>query len=209
MEIHTDIEQGSEQWHALRAGIPTASEFDKLVTGTGKPSTQITGYAATLAAESYAGRPLDRWQGNAATERGHEFEPEARADYEFTNDVEAVQVGFITNYGAGCSPDSLIGDDGVLEIKCQLAKGYVETLAYWNKHKRCPPGYIPQTQGQLLICDRDWVDLLFYHPDPKLWECRLTIRMGRDEAYIRALLQGIKAVLAERDELVEMLRAAA
>lgn len=203
-EFH-DVEQGTDAWFALRAGTPTASEFDKLVTGTGKPSTQLSGYAATLAAELYAGRPLERWEGNHATARGHEIEPEARAAYEFLHDVQAVQVGFVTNHGAGCSPDSLIGDRGLLEIKSQMAKGHVETLAYYRKHQKAPPGYLPQVQGQLLVCERDWVDLSFYHPDLP----GLIVRVERDEAYIRALLVGIRAVLAERDELVEMLRAAA
>lgn len=204
LEIH-DCEQGSDEWHALRAGRPTASEFSKLVSGTGKASTQVAGYAATLAAEFYAGRPLERFEGNRATERGHEIEPEARSAYEFLNDCETVQVGFITNFDAGCSPDSMVGDVGLLEIKSQLAKGHVETLAYHHKHRKCPPGYYSQVQGQLLVCEREWCDLVFHHPDLP----GLTIRVDRDEAYIRELLKGIKAVIAQRDELVAMLRGAA
>lgn len=202
MEIHNDIEQGTEEWHALRAGRPTASEFSKLVTGTGKPSTQIADYAAVLAAELFAGKPLDRWEGNSATERGSELEPIARASYEFDSGVEVVQVGFVTNFDAGCSPDGLVGDDGLTEYKCQLAKGHVQTLAYWHKHRKCPPAYYPQVQGQLLICEREWSDLNFYHPDLP----PLVIRVTRDEPYMRELLKGIRAVNEQRDALTEVLR---
>lgn len=203
MIIH-NCEQNSDEWFALRAGLPTASSFDKLVTGTGKASAQISGYAATLAAELYAGRPLERWEGNRATERGHEVEPEARAAYAFIHEVEPVQVGLVVNHGAGCSPDSLIGDAGLLEIKSQMAKGHVETLAYHRKSGKVPPSYMPQLQGQLLVCEREWVDIMFYHPDLP----GLTIKVYRDESYIRELMRGIQAVIAERDELVAMLRSA-
>jgi hypothetical protein len=202
--IH-DCEQNSEAWYGLRAGLPTASEFPKIITGTGKASAQVSDYAAQLAAEMFAGRPLDRWEGNAATERGHEIEKIARANYEFERELTVDRPGFITNYGAGCSPDGLVGTDGIHEIKCQLAKNHVQTLAYYYKHRTCPPGYVPQVQGQLLICEREWNDLHFFHPDLP----SVVIRIKRDEPYIAALRSGIKTVLAERDALVAMLRSAA
>jgi hypothetical protein len=200
-----DVEQGTDEWFAARVGIPTASSFSRLVTGTGKASSQLSDYAAELAADMYAGKPLERWGGNDATERGHEIEPQARFSYEFDNGVEVVRVGFIVNHGAGCSPDGLVGDDGLHEIKCQMAKGHVQTLAYYAKHKTCPPGYLPQVQGQLLICEREWADLDFFHPDLP----GLRVRVARDETYITGLLQGIRLVIEQRNELVEMLRRAA
>lgn len=204
MEI-IDCEQNTEEWFALRAGRPTASEFSKIVSGTGKASTQLAGYAATLAAELFAGQPLERWEGNRATELGHEMEPLARAAYEFQNEVKVVQVGFVTNHGAGCSPDGFVLDDGLHEIKSQLAKGHVQTMAYYRKNGKCPPDYYSQVQGQLLICEREWCDLDFFHE----FLPGLTIRVERDEPYIRELLKGIALVIEQRDELVEMLRAAA
>jgi hypothetical protein len=200
-----DVEQGTDEWFAARVGIPTASSFSRLVTGTGKASSQLSDYAAELAADMYAGKPLERWGGNEATERGHETEPQARYSYEFDNGVEVVKVGFIVNHGAGCSPDGLVGDDGLHEIKCQMAKGHVQTLAYYSKNKACPPGYLPQVYGQLLICEREWCDLSFFHPDLP----GLTVRVVRDESYMAELLRGIKAVCEERDKLVEMIRSAA
>lgn len=204
MLIIHDCEQNTSEWDALRAGRPTASAFSRIVTGSGKPSDQLSGYAAELAAELYAGKPLESWGGNRATERGHEVEPLARANYEFMNDVVVKRIGFATNHDAGCSPDGLVGDDGLHEVKCQLPKGHVETLAYYHRNKKCPAGYIPQVQGQLLILEREWVDLNFYHPDLR----SLVIRIYRDEAFIRALLRQIKAVNEKRDAYVEILKAA-
>jgi hypothetical protein len=197
-----ECEQNTDEWIQWRVGLPTASEFSKLVTGTGKASTQLSDYAATLAAELFAGKPLERWEGSWATERGHEVEPIARANYEFLNEVEVVRVGFVVNFDAGCSPDGLVGDSGLHEIKCQLPKGHVQTLHYHRKNGKCPPAYYPQVQGQLLICEREWCDLDFYHPDLP----GLTIRVYRDEEYISMLKGQIAAVNAERDSYVEMLR---
>ncbi len=72
-----DVEQGSEEWYALRAGKPTASEFSKLITSKGEPSKSAATYAITLAIEAYAGGPVDAWEGNAHTERGKNLEAEA------------------------------------------------------------------------------------------------------------------------------------
>lgn len=196
------VKQGTDDWLLARVGLATASQFSLLITGTGKPSASLEGYAATLAADKYAGRPLERWTGNAATERGHELEPIARANYEFVHGVSVEQVGFITNFGAGCSPDGLVGADGLHEIKNQMPKGHVETLAYYSRHKSCPPGYMPQVQGQLLICEREWCDLDFFSEDLPT----LTVRIGRDEDYIACLLEQIERVNEKRDEYLQMLR---
>ena len=104
-----NMEQGSEAWFALRAGMPTASEAGKLVTGTGKASTSITDYAYQLAGELYAGKPLDRFEGNVHTERGNELEPLALDAYTLKTGEWITQVGFCTTGDGsyGCSPDAL------------------------------------------------------------------------------------------------------
>ncbi len=188
----------------LRVGIPTASEFKSIITSQGKAATGLGGYAATLAAEAYAEKPLERWAGNQWSERGHELEPEARVAYEFLQDAEVVQVGFVTNIGAGCSPDGLVGDDGLVEIKCLSPKAHVQTLAYLAKHDKCPPEYYTQVQGQILLCERGWCDILFYHPD--LPEGRL--RVGRHAGFLDKLCAAIQDVINQRDELLTMLEAA-
>lgn len=205
MRIH-DVEQGSDEWFALRSGKPTASEFSKLITSTGEPSKSLSGYAITLAGELYAGKHLDAWEGNAYTDRGKLLEDDARKMYAFLHDVEPVQVGFVTDDALlyGCSPDSFIGDDGMTEIKCLKAENHIKAILYYKKHKKCPPDYVQQTQGQIMVCEREWCDLFFYHPELP----RLTIRQHRDDAIAVALKGAIATVLTERDIIIEQLRAA-
>jgi len=127
-----DVAQGTDEWHALRAGLPTASEFSKLVTSKGEPSKSMTAYAMELAGELYAGRPLDAWEGNKYTERGHEIEHEARLAYAMRGEpVE--EIGFVTDDEGlwGCSPDGLVGEYGMIEIKC-LPKKHISVLLYFN-----------------------------------------------------------------------------
>lgn len=203
MIIH-ECDQGSEEWLSLRAGIPTASNFSKLITSTGAESKSLSGYALTLAGELYAGKPLDGFGGNKWTERGHELEDSARARYEMLNDVESEQVGFITDdeKSHGCSPDSLIGNNGMLEIKCLKAENHIKAILYHRKNGKMPPDYAQQTQGQMMVCERDWCDLVFYHPDLPM----LTIRSAPDAKIIAALKSQIGIVIAERDLILGELR---
>ena len=196
MILH-DAEQRSEDWYRLRAGLPTASEFSKIVTSKGEPSKTAATYAITLACELYAGKPVDAWEGNTWTERGREYEQEALDFYAFASDAEVVPVGFVTDDDGsmGCSPDGLVGDDGMVEVKCLKAENHVKTILYHRKHAKCPTDYVQQTQGQMMICGRQWCDLIFYHPDLPM----LTIRQEPDPAFQQALTEGIRDVLKERD----------
>jgi len=203
MKIH-DVEQRSDEWYALRAGKATASEFAKLVTSKGAPSKSLDKYAITLAAEAFAGGPVDAWDGNYHTERGRALEDEAIKLYEFANDVSVVPVGFITNDDEtiGCSPDGLVGDDGMVEIKCLKAETHVETMLYYKKHGRIPTKYVQQTQGQMMICKREWCDLVFYHPVLPM----LAIRETPDTDVRMGLVTGLKDVAEERDRVLEIMR---
>lgn len=166
MQIHKNIEQGSDAWYQLRAGKATASVFSKLVTPAGKPSKSLGPYARLLAAEDVLGRSLEQFSGNASTERGNELEPEARNFYEFTTSSKVEEVAFITNDAgtAGCSPDSLVGGDGLLEIKCPMEQKFMDCLVHIHEGK-CPPDYWIQVQAQMFISEREWCDLLVYHPE--------------------------------------------
>lgn len=198
MIVH-DCEQGSPEWFALRAGLPTASEFSSLITSTGEPSKSMPGYAITLAAEKYAGKPVDKWEGNSHTERGKLLEDDARSWYAFVKDRTITKVGFVTTDDGryGCSPDSFVDDNGMLEIKCLKAENHVKALLYFRRHGKCPPDYVQQTQGQLLVCGRQWCDLLFYHPDLP----SLVIRIEPRSVLADALLAQIDCVIAERDRV--------
>jgi len=201
MIIH-DVEQGSEEWHTLRAGIPTASEFSKLVTSTGAVSKSMPEYAMALAAEKYAGKVLDGFMGNKYTDRGKDLEESARMAYSMDNDIDVEQVGFITNdlMQYGCSPDGLAGP-GLVEFKCQIPKEHVKTLMYFDKHGRAPTTYIAQVQGQMFVTGRPWCDLVFYHPDLPM----LQIRITPDQLVIDTLKKQLKAVEAERNLCLKVL----
>lgn len=204
MQIH-DVDQNSDEWYSLRCGVPTASEFSNIITSAGAPSKSLRPYAAQLAADAFAGMPLERWQGNQWTDRGHELEDRARAAYELAHGVDAVRVGFVTNYGAGASPDSLVGDAGACEIKCLSPKHHVLALAYVRKHGRCPTDYVAQCHGQILICERQWVDLWFWHPELP----SVAVRVERDDEFQASLRKQIQAVIAERDQFMTILQEAA
>lgn len=201
--IHT-CEQGTEAWATLRVGVATASNFSRLVTGTGAASKSLAGYARELAAELFAGKSLDAFDGNVWMDRGKEKEAEAIELYEFTNELIVDRVGFITNdeNTAGCSPDGLISDNGGLEIKCLKAESHIEVVTYHKKHGKCPPKYLPQVQGSLLITARAWWDQCFYHPDLP----PLIVRNLPDLEWHGKLQAAINEAITERDKILAMMR---
>lgn len=203
MKIH-EVEQRSDEWYALRAGMPTASEFSKIVTSKGEPSKSAAGYAITLANEMFAGKPVDAWEGNAWTERGREMETRAIELYEFAHDLDIVPVGFVTDDKGemGCSPDGLVGSEGLIEVKCLKGENHTKAILYFQKHGRCQPDYIQQAQGQMMICGRAWCDVVFYNPELPM----LTIRMTPDKDVQYALMDGIPKLCAERDAVLAALR---
>jgi len=203
MIIH-EVEQRSDDWYALRLGTPTASNFGKLVTSKGELSNRLNDYAVTLAGERLAGVALDAWQGNPYMERGTQLEEEAVAFYEFEGEIDVQQVGFVTDNDGlyGCSPDGLVELDGMLEIKCLKAENHIKAILYHRKHGCCPPKYVQQTQGQMMICEREWCDLLFYHPDLP----NLVIRQYPDPGLAEALQSALIQVCAERDRIYEELK---
>jgi hypothetical protein len=202
MNIH-NVEQGTEDWLKLRAGVPTASEFSKIITSAGKASTQLNTYAAQLAAEFIAGKPLERWEGNQWTERGKNIEAEAREAYAFDYGVEVAQVGFVTNHGAGCSPDGLVGDEGLVEIKCLSPAQHVLVYDFWHRNGGIPADYLPQNRGQMWVCDRQWNEMFFYYPDPLIPSFRH--RIFRDATFDAQLRMQVAKVLAQRDAFVKTL----
>lgn len=199
--IALELEQYSPGWWAVRLGLPTASRFKDLLTATGAPSKSTQAYAEYLAGCLYAGKDIDEWQGNQYTDRGTELEQEARLAYAMSGG-EVQEIGFCTDADGryGASPDGLVGDDGVLEIKC-LPRKHISMLLYWDKHKKVPPEFRAQVQGQLLVTGRNWCDLMFYHPDLP----QKIIRVEPDQEYQEKLIKQIYACLDERDRISAVL----
>ena len=158
-----DVVQNTDEWLQLRAGRPTASEFDQIITPSrGEPSKSADGYANRLLAELMVGKPIKTWQGNFDTDRGKEFEAEAASYYELLSDSSVDVIGFCTSddFSYGASPDRLVGSDGLLEIKCPSASTHIEYLL----NQKIDNKYYAQIQGQLLVTGRSWVDLISYVP---------------------------------------------
>lgn len=203
MLIH-NVQQNTPEWDILRAGIPTMSAGGQLITSKGLPSDSWQNYAITLAAEKYAGKPMQEFFGNRWTERGHELEPEAADLYEFLKEEEVKIVGFITDDKVtyGCSPDRFVGERGLLEIKSLKTEEHIKVMMYYMKHKRVPSLYVIQPQGQILVCEKDWCDSFFYHPDlPPVIH-----RHEPNEKLITALRRQIEIVCAERDRIYQQLK---
>jgi len=200
MEIFDDIEQGSPEWFAIRAGIPTASMYSVVSQKKGPrggiPKGRTT-YMYKLAGEIITGEPMDSYT-NAHMERGKEREAEARELYAIIRDVKPKQVGFVKNDNCGCSPDSFVGDVGLLEIKDALPHIQIERLL----KGALPSEHVHQVQGQLKDTQREWLDFMSH--------CRgmppLIIRVHRDERKIAELKVDIDAFNEELHQLVEKIR---
>ena len=194
-----NCEQGTPEWYAARLGIPTASEFQTLLAkgrGGGDSKGRAT-YMNTLAGERITGELSESYT-NEHMERGKAMEGAARELYSFLHDVEPQQIGFMRRGDVGCSPDSLIGDDGMLEIKTKLPKLQIAVL----KSGEVPAEHIAQLQGQLWVAGRQWVDFVSYWPGlPPFIK-----RVQRDEPYIAALKVAADDFLTELDALVEFIR---
>lgn len=193
MEI-INCEQGTDEWLTARLGVATSSEFDKIITPTGKKSSQIEGYANKLVAEIIMGKPTEIFK-SEWMERGNELEAEAVAFYEMVQGVDAEAVGFVKSFGVGCSPDRLIGDDGLLEVKVPAPHTHAAYLLGGGLSTK----YKPQTQGQLYVTGRQWVDTFSYHPEMP----PVIIRSERDEGFIDLLKEGIEQLHEALDRKIQ------
>jgi putative phage-type endonuclease len=190
-----DVKQGTPEWLQVRLGIPTASNFDKLITTKGAPSKQAMKYIYKLAGEKVCGMQEEGYS-NANMERGVEMEAEARMFYELTTGEVVEQVGFCLHEdGYGCSPDGFVGEDGLIEIKCPTISVHVGYLI----GKELPDDYFQQVQGQLMVTGRKWCDFLSYYPGIKPF----LIRVKRDEPFILALREELKQVTAHLSGVIE------
>lgn len=199
-----DIVQGSPEWHAIRCGRVTASRVADVIakTKTGWGASRAS-YMAELIAERLTGEPAERFT-NAAMAWGTEKEPEARTAYEFYSGVDVVQVGFVehpTIPMTGCSPDGLVGEQGLVEIKAPNTATHVDTLLGGS----VPGKYITQIQWQLACTGRGWCDFVSY--DPRMPESmRLFIRrVHADARVIGDLGAAVIEFLAEMDAKVAAL----
>ena len=190
-----DCQQGSQEWLKARLSVPSASNFSKILTTKGTPSTQAKAYVDALVKEAIAGEPT-YVKVTEAMKRGTELEPYARDRYILETGNQVQEVGFCLHddYQAGASPDGLIGDDGGLEIKSPLGG----TMVSYLRGGRLPSKYFQQVQGCMYITGRKWWDFMAYHPDMK----PLIVRVDRDEHFISCLDETLRKVVDEIERLV-------
>jgi putative phage-type endonuclease len=161
------MEQHSDEWFAARLGKVTASRVADLmaVTKSGY-STSRANYMAELICERLTGQSEERYT-NAAMQWGTDKEPQARASYEFLHDAIVVECGFVVHPSIamfGASPDGLIGNDGLIEIKCPNTATHIDFML----GDSIPSKYVLQMQTQMACTGRKWCDFVSF--DPRLPE---------------------------------------
>lgn len=173
-----DCEQYSAEWWAARRGLPTASNADRIITATGKPSSSATGYMAELIDELV--RPIEerdqaeqeaQFRGNRHTDRGNELEPKAAAWHALVTGLESHPVGLVLRDDgmAACSPDRLVGARGGLEIKAPEGKKH----ALWMIENKLPDEHKQQVHFSLAVSELDFWDFVSFCPGYKPFRIRV------------------------------------
>jgi putative phage-type endonuclease len=200
-----DIEQGTEEWFAIRCGKVTASRIADIIARTKSGySASRANYEAQLICEILTGKPAESFT-NAAMAWGTETEPLARAQYELKTGNMVNQIGFVVHpkiEQAGASPDGLVDNDGLIEIKCPNTSTHLDTLLA----QKVPSKYITQMTWQMVCTGRKWCDFVSY--DSRLPEnLQLFVqRIELDEDYAKKLQNEVVMFLVEVNEKVEKLR---
>ena len=202
----TEIIQGTPEWHQQRLGKVTASRVADVIakTKTGY-STSRENYMAQLICERLTQTPTEGFT-NAAMQWGTETEPKARAAYEAKTFASVTEVAMISHPSipnTGASPDGLIGDDGLIEIKCPNTATHLDTLL----SQKVPGKYVTQMQWQMACTGRQWCDFVSF--DPRLPEhLQLFVkRVSRDADFIKQTEDEIVAFLIELEQKIEALEA--
>ena len=190
MKIH-DLEQGSDEWFALRRGRLTASQYDTVFnqkTMKLNLATSENHMDGVLGEMKCAEEDRPVFKPTYAMERGTRLEPVARLDFELRTSIDVTEVGFVTNeaFGdhIGCSPDGLVdGGKGGIEIKCPMPKAHVRYL----RMGVLPKAYRAQVHGCMAVCEADYWWFTSYCPNFK----DLTLKVYRDE-YTASIAQALK-----------------
>lgn len=199
------MDQRTDEWFQARLGKVTASRVADVMakTKTGYSASRDN-YMAQLIVERMTGKPAESFS-NAAMEWGTAQEPFARAAYEVAKSVMVEEVGFVQHPSieqAGASPDGLVGDDGLVEIKCPNTATHIETLL----SQAVPAKYLPQIQWQLACTNRQWCDFVSFDPrmpeGAQLFVKQVTI----DRDYIAQMEQEVNKFLSEVDQKLSQLR---
>ena len=199
------MEQRTDEWFKARLGKVTASRVSDVLAKIKSGEAAVRrNYKMQLATERLTGQKTDSYF-NQAMQDGIDREDTARQIYEIVRDIKVEQVGFIdhpTIKMAGASPDGLLPDNGVLEIKCPIETTHTTNLL----ERKLPLKYKPQVQFQLASTKRQWCDFISYNPnfEPRLQ--LIVIRVERDDEYIEMLEVKIKEFLGEVEDMIKTLK---
>jgi putative phage-type endonuclease len=200
-----DLEQGTEEWKLARVGHITASRFADAIakTRTGWGASRAN-YMAELICERLTGEPYPQYT-SPAMAWGSQCEPRARAAYSFAKDCDVIETGFVKHAhieSFGCSPDGLVGTEGLCEYKCPNSATHIDTLL----RGVIPGDYITQMMAQMSVTGRQWCDWVSF--DPRLpQQMQLYIRrVKRDDKLIEIMERQAVEFLAELDDKVKQLR---
>jgi hypothetical protein len=198
------MDQGTDDWFAARLGKVTASRIADVVAKTKTGVSASRGnYMAQLIVERMTGKPTESYS-NSAMQWGTSTEPLARAAYEMTTDLMVDEVGFVEHESlsmCGASPDGLVGDKGLIEIKCPNTATHIETLINGTIDNR----YVLQMQWQMACTDREWCDFVSFDPRmPEALQLKI-IRVNMNEMLIAELENQVEQFLNEVQEKVEFL----
>ena len=202
--ILSNSQQGDEDWKLRRSGKFTASRFADLMTnGRGSDTVGQTAltYIQEVATERITGIPIEGFQGNTATDWGHENEPLAIEQYEQRTGYKVMPAPFVTLNGwVGGSPDGLIDTDGLLEVKCPYNSRYhLLRLQYQTPPKQ----YIWQIQGNLWVSGREWLDYVDFDPRFPSGSQLHVIRVHRDDKAIQQLSDRMDLCIEMAQELID------
>lgn len=199
------MEQGTPEWMAERAGRVTASALSNVMMA--KSTAGYQNYMAQLICERLTGEPVETFK-SAAMEHGNETEPQARAFYELETGNDVVECGFIqhpTLTYSGASPDGLIGELGLVEIKCPQPAKHIKNLMGGTIDK----AYALQMQWQMECTGREWCDFVSFNPSfPDHLRLHIT-RVVRDAERIEEIKAAVTTFLAEMDAKMRVLEARA
>ena len=196
------MEQGSKEWLQARCGVITASRIaDLMATNKSGFSTSRANYAAQLVAERMTGNIAESFS-NAAMEWGTATEPAARIAYEWFRDVSVVEVGLVphpTIERSGASPDGLVGDLGLVEIKCPNTATHIGYLL----DGKVPPKYQPQMAWQLSCTGRQWCDFVSFDPRMGHEDQFFCVRYEPPKIYIGELELAVRQFDREIEETIQ------
>lgn len=202
-----DIQQGSDEWFLQKLGKISGSKITLLLSEgrAGKESLTRKKYKNELIRERITGKRIETFK-TPLMRRGIELEPLARVLYEVRNNVMVDQVSFIdhpTIAMAGCSPDGLIGHDGLLEIKCPSPENHLGHIL--EDGKDLIDTYYDQVQWQICVTQRDWCDLVSFDPEMPDHLRLFSKRIYRDTDWIAKAEAAVIAVNAEIETIIKQL----